>query len=67
MDTERTGRIVVRLLGLLSIVVGMLSLLGFRQMNSRATELVLGSAALLAGITLLAISSRQRGTEEVSG
>lgn len=67
MDSERTGRIVVRVLGLLSIVVGMLALFGVRPMHSRTTEVVLGTAALLAGLALLAISNRQRRTEEVSG
>lgn len=60
MSSERSSTLVLRVIALLAIVVGILSLLGVRPMNSRTIEVVLGSAALVAGAALLVRTTRSK-------
>lgn len=55
---ERNFRFALRALSLVAIVVGILSLLGVRPMNSRTIEVVLGTASLVAGLALFALTMR---------
>jgi uncharacterized membrane protein HdeD (DUF308 family) len=57
---ERNFRFILRALSVAAIVVGVLSLLGVRPMNSRTVEVVLGTASLLAGIALFALLMRSK-------
>jgi ascorbate-specific PTS system EIIC-type component UlaA len=45
---------------LAAILVGILSLFGVRPMNSRATDIVLGTASLALGVALLLMTGRRR-------
>lgn len=60
MNRDRTSRLVLRVLALLAIVVGILSLLGVRPMNSRTIEVTLGTAALVVGLVLLGMTLRAK-------
>lgn len=63
MNRDRTSRLVLRTLALLAIVVGILSLLGVRPMNSRTIEVTLGTAALVVGLVLLGMTLRAKPGE----
>jgi uncharacterized membrane protein len=63
MNSDRTSRLVLRIFALLAIVVGILSLLGVRPMNSRTIELTLGSAALVIGLVLLGMTLRAKASD----
>ena len=54
------NQFVSRAVALLAILVGVLSLFGVRPMNSRAVELVLGTAALFLGVSLFLMTTRTR-------
>ncbi len=56
MQREGTSLWVLRTLALIAIVTGVLSLFGVRPMNSRTTEVILGTAALVTGLVLLGIT-----------
>jgi hypothetical protein len=58
---ERNIRVVLRALALAAVVVGILSLLGVRPMNSRTVEVVLGTASLIGGLVLWGITMRAKG------
>ena len=60
MNRDRTSRLVLRTFALLAIVVGILSLLGVRPMNSRTVEVTLGTAALVVGLVLLGMTMRTK-------
>ncbi len=53
-------RLVLRALALLAIIVGILSLLGVRPMNSRTVEVTLGTVALVIGLVLLGMTLRAK-------
>jgi uncharacterized membrane protein HdeD (DUF308 family) len=57
---ERNFRLLLRGLSIVAIVVGILSLLGVRPMNSRTIEVVLGTASLVMGLALWALTMRAR-------
>ena len=46
--------------GLAAILVGILSLIGVRPMNTRATEIALGTVSLALGVALLLMTSSRR-------
>ena len=60
MNRDRTSRLVLRALALLAVVVGIMSLLGVRPMNSRTIEVTLGTAALAVGLVLLWMTFREK-------
>jgi hypothetical protein len=60
MNRDRISRFVLRTFALLGILVGAWSLLGVRPMNSRTTEVILGTAAVLMGLVLLFLTSRRK-------
>jgi hypothetical protein len=60
MNRDRISRFVLRVFALLAIFSGSLSLLGVRPMNSRTTEVILGTAAVLTGLLLLGLTSRRK-------
>ena len=60
MNSDRSSRLVLRAFALISIVVGILSLLGVRPMNSRTVEVTLGSVALVVGLILLGMTLRAK-------
>lgn len=60
MNRDRTSRLVLRAFALVAIIVGVLSLLGVRPMNSRTIEVTLGTAALLVGLVLLGMTVRSK-------
>lgn len=60
MDRDKISRLVMRAVAFLAILVGLLSLFGVRPMNSRTTEVILGSAATLLGVALLVLTSRRK-------
>ena len=54
------NQFVSRAVALLAVLVGVLSLFGVRPMNTRAVELVLGTAALILGVALFLMTARTR-------
>lgn len=60
MSSEKNSRLVLRTFSLLAIVVGVLSLLGVRPMNSRTVEVTLGAAAIIVGLILLGLTLRAK-------
>ncbi|HET7614368.1 MAG TPA: hypothetical protein VFP77_00195 [Gemmatimonadaceae bacterium] len=56
------NRLAAASVGLAAILVGILSLIGVRPMNSRATEIALGTASLALGVALLLMTGRRRMT-----
>jgi hypothetical protein len=60
------SRLILRAFALLAIVVGILSLLGVRPMNSRTIELTLGSAAVIVGLVLLGMTWRAKSASSPS-
>lgn len=56
------NHLLLRLVALSAILVGILSLFGIRPMNSRATEVVLGTAALALGLALLLMNTSRSNT-----
>ncbi|HWL40849.1 MAG TPA: hypothetical protein VNO75_11485 [Gemmatimonadaceae bacterium] len=63
MTHNARNRLVLRTVAIAGIVAGILSFLGVRPMNSRVVELVLGSASLIAGLALLAVTIRSKRVE----
>ena len=61
---DRPSRVVLGVVALTAIIVGILSLLGVRPMQSRTIEVTLGSAAVIGGLVLLGMTwrARHRGT-----
>jgi hypothetical protein len=57
---ERNIRVVLRALSIAAIVVGILSLLGVRPMNSRTVEVVLGTGSVIGGLVLWWITMRRK-------
>lgn len=57
---------VLRVFALLAILVGILSLFGVRPMNNRTIEVVLGSASLIAGLSLLIMTRRSKSASSPS-
>jgi hypothetical protein len=53
---------ILRAFALIAIVVGVLSLLGVRPMNSRTVEITLGSDSILAGLVLLGMTFRAKSS-----
>jgi hypothetical protein len=45
-----------------AILVGILSFFGVRPVNTRATDIVLGTASLAVGLALLLMTGRRRET-----
>jgi FtsH-binding integral membrane protein len=61
MNRDKISRFVLRVVALAAILVGILSLSGtIAPMNSRTTEVILGTGALLMGLALLVLTSRRR-------
>ena len=60
MNHDQRSRLILRGFALLAIIVGVLSLLGVRPMNSRTIEVTLGSAALVVGLVLLGMTLRAK-------
>lgn len=63
---ERNIRVALRVLSLAAIVVGILSLLGVRPMNSRTVEVVLGTASVIGGLVLWGITMRRKSPGSIS-
>ena len=67
MNRDKMSRLVLRVVALAAVLVGILSLSGaIAPMNSRRTEAILGSAALLMGLALLVLTSRRRAVQPPS-
>jgi uncharacterized membrane protein HdeD (DUF308 family) len=66
MSSNKSSRFLLRTFAMLTIVVGILSLLGVRPMNSRAVEVTLGTAALVVGLILLGLTLRAKSAESPS-
>jgi uncharacterized membrane protein len=61
MNRDKISRLVLRVVALVAILVGILSLSGaIAPINSRTTEVMLGTAALLLGLGLLVLTSRRK-------
>jgi uncharacterized membrane protein HdeD (DUF308 family) len=60
MSSIKSSRFLLRTFAMLAIVVGILSLLGVRPMNSRTIEVTLGTAALVVGLVLLGLTFRAK-------
>jgi hypothetical protein len=60
MNQDNRSRLILRGFALLAIVVGILSLLGVRPMNSRTIEVTLGTASLVVGLVLLGMTLRAK-------
>jgi uncharacterized membrane protein HdeD (DUF308 family) len=60
------SRLILRAFALVAIVVGILSLLGVRPMNSRTIEVTLGADSLLLGLVLLAMTLRAKSPSSMS-
>lgn len=60
MSGDRNSRLVLGVVAMVAIVVGILSLLGVRPMNSRTVEVTLGTAALVVGLVLLGLTLRAK-------
>ena len=67
MNRDRMSRVILRIFAFIAIFAGTLSLLGVRPMNSRAIELALGTASLLAGLALLVITNRSKSASPAVG
>jgi hypothetical protein len=63
---ERNFRLLLRAFSLVAIVVGILSLLGVRPMNSRTIEVVLGTASIVVGLALWGLTMRARSVNPPS-
>lgn len=60
MTVNGRYRLGLRSIATAGIVIGILSLLGVRPMNSRTVEVVLGTASLVAGLVLFALTLRTK-------
>jgi FtsH-binding integral membrane protein len=61
MNRDKISRLVLRVVALAAVLVGILSLTGaVAPMNSRATEVSLGTGSLLMGVALLVLTSRRK-------
>jgi uncharacterized membrane protein HdeD (DUF308 family) len=61
MNRDKVSRLLKRVLALAAILIGILTLTGtIAPMNSRTTEVMLGTAALLLGVVLLVLTSRRK-------
>ena len=61
MNRDKFSRLVLRVIALAAVLVGILSLTkAIAPMNSRTTEVVLGTGALLLGLALLVLTSRRK-------
>ena len=60
MNHDQRSRLILRGFALVAIIVGVLSLLGVRPMNSRTIEITLGTAALVVGLILLGMTLRAK-------
>jgi FtsH-binding integral membrane protein len=61
MNRDKISRLVFRVVALAAILGGILSLSGaVAPMNSRTTEVILGTGALLLGLALLVLTSRRK-------
>jgi|GEM_PF-2833505 FtsH-binding integral membrane protein len=61
MNRDKISRFVLRVVALAAVLVGILSLTGaVAPMNSRTTEVILGTGALLMGVALLVLTSRRK-------
>jgi len=67
MNRDRISRVILRIFALTAIFVGTLSLFGVGPWNSRAVEVVLGSASLLWGLALLTITKRSKSASPAVG
>jgi hypothetical protein len=63
MNRDQSSRVILRIFAFLAIFVGTLSLLGVRPMNSRTIEVVLGAAAVIAGLALLIMTRRHKAAD----
>ena len=66
MTVNARHRLLLRTIATAAIIAGMLSLLGVRPMNSRTIEIVLGSASLVAGVVLFALTLRPKSIAQAS-
>jgi uncharacterized membrane protein HdeD (DUF308 family) len=66
MTYNARNRLLLRTLATVGIVAGVLSLLGVRPMNSRTIEVVLGTASLVAGLALFALTLRAKPAPQTS-
>lgn len=66
MTHNARNRLLLRTLAMVGIAAGVLSLLGVRPMNSRTIEVVLGTASLLAGLALFALTLRSKSAPQAS-
>lgn len=66
MSHDQRSRLVLRGFALVAIIVGVLSLLGVRPMNSRTIEVTLGTAALVVGLVLLVMTLRAKAPGSAS-
>ena len=60
MTVNSRYRLWLRSMAMAGIVVGILSLLGVRPMNSRTVEMVFGTASVVAGAWLFALTLRTK-------
>jgi FtsH-binding integral membrane protein len=61
MNRDKISRLVLRVVALAAVLVGILSLTGaVAPMNSRTTEVLLGTGSLLMGVALLVLTSRRK-------
>ena len=67
MNRDRISRVILRIFAFSAIFAGTLSLFGVLPMNSRAIEVVLGSASLLWGLALLVITNRSKSASPAVG
>jgi uncharacterized membrane protein HdeD (DUF308 family) len=63
MNRDQSSRVILRIFAFLAIIVGTLTLLGVRPMNSRTIEVVLGAAAVIAGFALLIMIRRHKAAD----
>jgi FtsH-binding integral membrane protein len=67
MNRDKISRLVLRVVALVAVLVGILSLTGaLAPMNSRTTEVLLGTGALLMGAALLVLTSRRKSAQPPS-
>lgn len=67
MNRDRISRVILRVFAFSAIFAGTLSLFGVGPWNSRAVEVVLGSASLLWGLALLTIANRSKSAAAAVG
>jgi hypothetical protein len=60
MTVNARRRLLLRTMAAAGIVAGILSLLGIRPMNSRTIEVALGTASLVSGLVLFALTLRAK-------